>query len=413
MQKISLFGHGLTTKALAKNIQHNNPDADIRFYDDKVAQSFQDKEGFLVCPTKDFDAQNSSLEIPSPGVPPLHPLIQKATNLFSEYDYFFNLMPFTVWISGTNGKTTTTQMLTYLLSTKGAKSGGNIGTPLGDMDTSAPLWVLETSSFTLHYTQKAAPNIYLLLPVTPDHLSWHGSFDAYAKDKLSPLLRMREGEIALLPKALQHMLPPHNATVLFYEDTQDLACTLGIDTAKIAFEGAFLLDALFALCVQKILFNRVDYETINTFRLDAHRQEEFFDARGRLWVNDTKATNLDATIAAMRRYRDKPVHLILGGDDKGVELTPLFDFLHSCNVTVYAIGSNEKKLLQLASQFHLTCKGCQKLEEAVRQIDLVLQNDAVALLSPAAASLDQFTSYAQRGELFKKLVQTLKKDSSD
>ena len=108
-------------------------------------------------------------------------------------------MPFSIWISGTNGKTTTTQMLTHLLEKRGAVSGGNIGTPLADLDTEASIWVLESSSFTLHHTHLASPDIYLLLPITPDHLDWHGTPEQYEADKLKPLLTMKEGELALVP----------------------------------------------------------------------------------------------------------------------------------------------------------------------------------------------------------------------
>ncbi|ECO3767485.1 UDP-N-acetylmuramoyl-L-alanine--D-glutamate ligase, partial [Campylobacter jejuni] len=132
------------------------------------------------------------IEIPSPGFPPKHKLIQEAKNLQSEYDFFYDVMPKSVWISGTNGKTTTTQMATHLLSHIGAVMGGNVGTPLAELNPYEKLWILETSSFTLHYTHKAKPEIYALLPISPDHLSWHGSFDNYVQDKLSVLKRMNE-----------------------------------------------------------------------------------------------------------------------------------------------------------------------------------------------------------------------------
>lgn len=405
MFSTSLFGYGGTTKALA--LHAKNP----IFYDDKVIKPFTDENGFKVKPSSDFDPRYSALEITSPGIPPFHPLIQKAEHLISEYDYFADVMPFSVWISGTNGKTTTTQMMQHLLKEYGSVEGGNIGVPLAKLDQSAPLWVLETSSFTLHYTNKAKPNLYILLPLSPDHLSWHGDMQGYIDDKLKPLKMMKDGEIAIVPSVYKDMLTC-KANVIFYEDENDLANTLNIDLKKINFKGVFLLDALLAVGVKKILFNKTDYEGINAFVIDPHRQEELFDAKGRLWVNDTKATNLDATIGALKRYKDKHIHLILGGDDKGVNLTQLFEFIQSLHakcvgVSIYAIGSNQEKLLNLSADFGLTCKGCDILANAVSEIDKQLTNDEVALLSPAAASLDQFTSYAQRGDIFKQLVKTL------
>ena len=400
MKTVSLFGYGGTTKALAPLLKN------VIFYDDKVVKPFVDENGFKVRPTSDFDPKYSALEITSPGIPPHNPLIQKAQNLISDYDYFAETMPFSIWISGTNGKTTTTQMMQHLLKQHGSVAGGNIGTPLANLDKNASIWVLETSSFTIHYTNKAKPNIYVLLPLSPDHLSWHGSMESYIADKLKPIHSMKEGEVAIVPKAYKEHLTC-KAHTIFYEDENDLAEQLDIELEKINFKGVFLLDALMAMAIKKILFNATDYEGINAFVIDPHRQEELHDSQGRLWVNDTKATNLDATIGALKRYKDKHIHLILGGDDKGVDLSPLFEYMKNLHVSIYAIGSNEEKLANLATQYGLTCKRCSVLQNAVEAIGAVLTNDDVALLSPAAASLDQFTSYAQRGDMFKNFVQAL------
>ncbi|MBA1438795.1 MAG: UDP-N-acetylmuramoyl-L-alanine--D-glutamate ligase, partial [Epsilonproteobacteria bacterium] len=166
MKRVSLFGYGVTTKPLGLQIKN------AIFYDDNVHEPYVDEQKRLIRPSKEFNPDFSDLEIPSPGIPPHHPLIQSAKNLISEYDYFANVMNFKIWISGTNGKTTTTQMVQHLLADKGGVAGGNIGTPLASLDQKAPIWILETSSFTLHYTNTAIPNIYVLLPISPDHLSW-------------------------------------------------------------------------------------------------------------------------------------------------------------------------------------------------------------------------------------------------
>jgi len=398
--RISLFGYGVTTKAIAAAI------GPCTIYDDHVHKPFVDEQGNRLKPPGEFDPLRSALEIPSPGMPPRHPLIAAARNLASEYDFFADTMPFSVWISGTNGKTTTTQMMTYLLEDRGAQSGGNIGTPLARLDPKTPIWVLETSSFTLHYTALASPGIYALLPITPDHISWHGSMEAYTEAKLRPLTTMREGETAIIPAALVGKVPTA-AHVVGYDSAADLAAYFGIDLSKIRFRGGFLLDAVIAMAVDAILFDRRDYDKLNAFVIDPHRQEELRDARGRLWVNDTKATNIDATLAALEAYRGMHVHLILGGEDKGVELEPLFEALKRYDVTLYAIGSNEARLIAQAERHRIACTPCAELTRAVAAIDAVHTSEGVAMLSPAAASLDQFQSYAHRGNLFKELVSKL------
>jgi len=393
-KETSLFGYGITTKALATQLP--NP----VFYDDNTHQSTRDENGYIIKPACEFHPQNSQLQIPSPGIAPTNPLIQKAPHLISEYDFFADTPPFKIWISGTNGKTTTTQMTHHLLKEQGSVEGGNIGYPLATLPQDANIWILETSSFTLHYTQHATPNIYVLLPLSPDHLSWHGSMQAYIQDKLKPLGMMSNKDIAIIPHAYKNT--PTQAQLYTYKDENDLAQLFEIQTDKVKFQGAFLLDALLAMGVEKLLYNTISYEKINSFKLDANRQEEIYDAQHRLWVNDTKATNLDATIAAVKRYEKKFIHLILGGDDKGVDLTPLFEFLKNKNLTIYAIGSNKHKIASLAQKHHIACVLTRNLEDAVATIKKKLTPQEVALLSPAAASLDEFTSYAHRGDVFKK-----------
>lgn len=400
-KKPTLFGYGLTTKAIAKKLGGG-----CTFFDDNVKESFEDEFGNTIYPSSEFDPQKSDLEVLTPSIKPNHPLLQKMRNPMSEYDYFLGdkaqKKPFNIWISGTNGKTTTTQMVTHLLQKRGAISGGNIGTPLADMSPEAPIWVLESSSFTLHHTKVAAPNIYILLPITPDHLDWHGTKEAYEESKLSPLKNMKEGELALIPKGLK--VPKSDAFIVEYDSNESLANTFDIDITKIGFKGAFLQDALLALVTTKVLYSELDYALINAFIKEAHRQQEITDSKGRLWVNDSKATNLDATIQAVKTYGDKELHLILGGDDKGVTLDELFDVLKEYRVTLYAIGSNEAKLIDLAKRYAIPAYALGTLEKAVKEIAKHHTKDSIAMLSPAAASLDQFSSYKERGNLFIKIV---------
>ncbi len=399
-KKPILFGYGLTTKAIAKKLG-----GDCTFFDDNCTETYIDEFNNTIKPSKEFNPDKSSLEVTTPSLPPKHPLIQAAKNLQSEYDYFATIMPFSIWISGTNGKTTTTQMLTHILEKRGAVAGGNIGTPLAELDEEAAIWVLESSSFALHHTHIASPNIYLLLPITPDHLDWHGTFEAYAADKLRPLLTMKEGELALIPKGLD--IPQTDAYVVTYDSNAFLCKYFELDASKLNYKGAFLQDALLSLAITKVLFDETDYTLLNAFKRDSHRQEEFRDAKGRLWVNDSKATNLDATIQAVKGYEDTHIHLILGGDDKGVDLSPLFEQMRGLNLTLYTIGKNNNTLLTLAKAHHIQAVSCHDIQNAVTSIDKKLSIKDVALLSPAAASFDQFNSYKHRGEIFTKLVNIL------
>ncbi len=400
MMKISLFGYGKTTQAIAKNLVNKFGPFDI--YDDHFQEENKDEWGNRLLNPKKFDEKLSELEIPSPGFPPNHTLIKKAKNLQSEYDFFYDAMPKSIWISGTNGKTTTTQMATHLLSRVGAVMGANVGFPLAELDLNAKIWILETSSFTLHYTHTAKPEIYALLPISADHLSWHGNFENYAKDKLSVLERMNECDIAILPEI--YAKTPTKAYIISYKDEFDLAQKMNINIEKISFKSPFLLDAVMALSIEKILLDTLSYELLNHFVMEKNKLEELQDNQGRLWINDTKATNENAVMAALKRYKDKKIHLIIGGDDKGVDLSTLFDFMKDFNIELYAIGVSTQKMLNYALKANLKAHKCEFLENAVQEISKTLKNNEVALLSPACASLDQFSSYAQRGEKFKEYV---------
>lgn len=424
---INIFGYGVTMKPLVKFL--NTLGLSVRIYDDTFTHTTNDENGNTLLPSSAFDTNttlphnltslnekdlsNVALSIISPGIAPTHRLAS-AKNLISEYDFFYHLLqsrkekkPRSVWISGTNGKTSTTEMTTLLLDSLNARAGGNIGTPLSElyMDKT-PLWILETSSFSLHYTHFAAPEIYALLPIRQDHITWHGSFENYVSDKLSVLERMSKESSAILPKELKNhtLTQSYQGKAYFYADSKDLAKHFGFDSNALVFKEPFLLDSLIALAIAKIMSNEVRYELINSFKIGAHRIEEFRDSAHRLWVDDSKGTNIDATIEAVRRYDN--LRLILGGDDKGADLEPLFAFMqqkinNGARITIFAIGSNEAKIARLSQQYGIACEVCTHLQNAVESIKKVLKNNEVSLLSPAAASLDQFSSYKERGELFK------------
>lgn len=384
-KELRVLGKGLTAKAIKEKFPNSILYDDNDFYK--------------------YDLNSDEITIVSPGIPPSNEMVQKAKSIQSDYDLFDEVMPFSIWISGTNGKTTTTQMCQHLLNEYGSVCGGNIGTALSKLDEKAKLWILETSSFTLHYTNKAKPNLYLLLPISEDHITWHGSFEEYRDSKLKPVTMMDEGEIAIIPDKYKDI--ETNAHVITYKDTDDLCDYFTIAKTQIKFKEPFLLDAVLAMATKKILFDEVDYSTINTFVIDEHKVEELKDKRNRLWINDSKATNVDATINALTPYRNKDIHIIIGGDDKGANLEPLFENIKSLNITVYAIGSNTKKVLNYCNEYKIDAIKCDVLENAVKNIDLKLDEKGLGILSPAAASLDQYSSYSARGKEFKKLVKNL------
>jgi len=384
-KKIRILGKGITALALKDKF----PNATL--YDDNDFNQ--------------YNLDSNEYTVVSPGIPPYNNMVLNSKNLISDYDLFASTMPFSIWISGTNGKTTTTQMCQHLLGEYGSIYGGNIGVPLSHLDEKAPIWILETSSFTLHYTNKTKPNIYILLPISEDHITWHGSFEEYKNAKLKPLSLMNENDIAIIPDEFKDIKT--NAHLITYNNSDDLCNQFGIEKNRIKFKEPFLLDAILAMSTKKIIFDKIDYDLINEFVIDKHKVEEFKDNKNRLWIDDSKATNVDATINAIVPYNDKNIHIILGGDDKGANLIPLFENIKDLDICVYAIGSNTEKIVKYCKEYNIEVESCTYLNIAVLKIDLVLRENSVAMLSPAAASLDQFKSYAHRGNEFKNLVDCL------
>ncbi|ETD22231.1 Mur ligase family protein [Helicobacter macacae] len=526
---ISVFGYGVTSKPFVEFI--NSLGKTCSIYDDRFEVKSSDECGNALLPPSAFDEGKSSLEFISPGILPTHSYFSKARNPIGEYDYAYKLMRAndfelkSIWISGTNGKTTTTQMLTHLLESFGALCGGNIGTPLTTLalkhaqsldfakkdshknkpcqnpnnhkeknpkkdSKKEPFWVLESSSFAMHYSHIATPQIYLLLPLSQDHISWHSGYEGYIEDKLRVLARMGKDTCALLPQELKsHKIVQeyihknhsksdneHAERAIFYRDSSDLAKFLSIELDSIPFGEPFLLDALVALsgAVLAQKMGLLDFsgdfrddsspayflERLKSFHIGAHRIEEFYEPYNQnsaksnlqwLWVDDSKGTNTDATLKAFARYKGRHIYALLGGDDKGADIEPIFALIADgfCKknsfVKIFAIGSNEKKILSLAQKYGIPAFACQNLKNAMKHIkserekDLIEFSDDfaseaksaqpkstqknaekhtkqkskqdskadfiasfVGLLSPAAASLDQFRSYKERGELFKK-----------
>ena len=354
---------------------------------------------------ENFDTQSDDITVVSPGIPPHNKMVQNTKNLISEYDLFASDMPLSIWISGTNGKTTTTEMLDFLLSSHGAQTGGNIGNPLANLDPKASMWILETSSFTLHYTNIAYPNLYILLPISEDHIYWHGSYEAYIDAKLKPLSMMKEGDIAIIPQKFESAKT--DAYKICYENSEDLARVFEFDLESVKFLEPFKMDALLALAVYRILFDKNMTEKLNVYKVDEHKIEKFSDKFSRVWIDDSKATNVDAVIWALKNFENKKIYIILGGDDKGADLTPLFEELIKYDVEIFAIGKNQNRLQEFAGKFNLPIDLCDILENAVNKIHKVHSNNSIAMLSPAAASLDQFSGYKHRGQMFKKFVENL------
>jgi UDP-N-acetylmuramoylalanine--D-glutamate ligase len=337
-----------------------------------------------------------------------------------------------VAITGSNGKTTTTTLTGEIIASGGHKTlvGGNIGTPaITFVEQSSPdTWVvLEISSFQLESIETFRPHISAILNVTPDHLDRHGSMENYVAAKTRIFENQTADDYAVLnadneissrlavgvkPQVLwfsrQHSVE-RGAFVqggsILYRNEAEVEI---MPVSEIALKGAHNVEnvlAAVAIGMAAGVEPSAIRRAVKDFRAVEHRLEYVATLRGVQYYNDSKATNVDATIKALESFPAN-IHLILGGKDKGSDYGELSALIAERVKRVYTIGAAAAKIeSQIGNAVPVT--SALTLESAVRKAaDLAAEGDIV-LLAPACASFDQFSSYEHRGRVFKDLVQSL------
>jgi UDP-N-acetylmuramoylalanine--D-glutamate ligase len=338
-----------------------------------------------------------------------------------------------VAITGSNGKTTTTTLAGEIIAAGGSMTlvGGNIGTPaitFVDQSSAATWVVLEISSFQLESIQTFRPQIAVVLNVTPDHLDRHGNMENYIAAKARIFENQTSEDFAVLNAdndptvAMAKGIKPkvywfsrrhevergafvRKGQIVFRDGKGEREI---MDVADVTLKGAHNVENVLAGVTIGMLAG-VDPAKIATavrdFRAVEHRLEFVTTINGAQYYNDSKATNVDATIKALESFPDR-IHLILGGKDKGSDYTVLRELLRERVKRVYTIGAAAGKIEeQIGDAAPITA--CSTLENAVRKAAHFAQAGDVVLLAPACASFDQFNSYEHRGQVFKQVVQEL------
>src|SRR6266576_1393079 len=334
--------------------------------------------------------------IKSPGVPGEASLVQAArargTPVWSEVELGSRLLATTVVaVTGTNGKTTTSELLGAMLR---APVAGNVGRALTELDGSVrpgEVVVCEVSSFQLEDIHEFKPHVAVLLNLEPDHLDRHGSFEAYADAKLRIFENQDADDVAVVPRRFEQI--PGRAQRLEFAPTDELPAEPLIPGAHNRENAAAAARAARALGVDDARIS----EALETFPGVAHRLEPVADANGVLYVNDSKATNTAAARRAVAAY-DQPLHVILGGRGKGESYTELALDLAGRARRAYLIGEAARAMdvaLELAGVDH---ELSGDLETAVRSASKNARPGEIVLIAPACASYDQFHDFEERGE---------------
>ncbi len=386
--------------------------------------------------------RGQDLIVVSPGVPVDAPLLVQARALgeavIGEIELAAQFLPGPiVAITGSNGKTTTTTLTGEILAAGGLPTlvGGNIGTPaisLAERAKPETVIVLEISSFQLETVRTFRPKIAVVLNVTPDHLDRHRTFEVYVDAKARIFENQQSGDFAVLNEddpTCVSLAARTRAQVFWFSRQQEVKRGAWVREGNILFRDAAqqrevmlvseiplkgahnLENVLAAVCAGALMGCAPEKirQAVRDFKAVEHRLEFVATIRGVDYYNDSKATNVDATIKALESF-PAYIHRILGGKDKGRDYSVLNDLLRQRVKRVYTIGAAAAKI---ESQI-VSSKGggvevvhAETLENALRKANAVAQPGDVVLLAPACASFDQFKSYEHRGKVFKEIVGAL------
>jgi UDP-N-acetylmuramoylalanine--D-glutamate ligase len=306
-----------------------------------------------------------------------------------------------VAVTGTNGKTTTTELLGAIWREAGlpVEVAGNVGTPLsslvGEVDPEATI-VCEVSSFQAEDSEALAPDTALLLNLEEDHLDRHGSFEAYREAKLRVFRNQTPEQVAVVPPGVE--VPGSGRRVEFGD--------LPLPAEEIRLRGEHNLENAMGAAAAAVA-SGVPAEAVagalRSFAGVPHRLEEVATVDGVLYVNDSKATNVSSAVRGIEAF-DGGVHAILGGSLKGGGFEdlrePIAERCHAC----YLIGEAADRLASDLEPAGVPLHRCGDLESAVAAARAAARPGEVVLLSPACASYDQFRDYEERGDRFRALV---------
>lgn len=386
------------------------------------------------------EVPHADLVVASPGIRPLSPLMVAARALGApimseiELAYRISAAPW-IAITGTNGKTTTTALVTHLLRESGiaAEPAGNIGPAAVSVARSvgpAGVIVAEISSFQMVLADTFRPIIAALLNITPDHLDYHGSLEAYAAEKAKVFANQGPDDTAVVDvddpgsapyagatadrgirvRRVSRLRSPEggaylNGDVLVVHDGREERALLRIDELRIRGDHN-VSNALAAAACAHAAGASIDAirRGLASFRPIEHRLEPVGVIGGAEYFNDSKATNPDAVVKALTAFADRPVVLLLGGRNKGVDMRPLATAVTGKARAVILFGEAAPEMARAFGGLGVAIKIARGLTEAFEIAHDLAGAGDVILLSPGCTSFDEFSSYEHRGRRFKELV---------
>lgn len=378
--------------------------------------------------------ENIDLIVLSPGIDRATPLVRNflATGaaMISEIEFAFqrDQRP-VVAITGTNGKTTTTELVTHLLNANGkrAVAAGNYGKPYSEVAMEVDAWdvvVLEVSSFQLEEIDSFRPEVSVWMNFAPDHMDRYHTLDDYRNAKLRIFENQTPQDTAIV-KA-EDSLPGIAAQQISFSAFSEKG-DFTYEAGEIFYHGVALLDfkstklhgrhnaenvmaAMGAVSVLGVCFDSMG-EALRQYIPPHHRCEKVGEVNGVTFINDSKATNLHALESSLRG-QEEAVVLIVGGKNKGLDYSELTDTVAAQVTQVIAMGEIAAPILA-AWQNQILCSKADSLESAVERAFEVAKRGQVVLFSPGTSSFDMFSGYVERGETFKAIVNEIKTQAGE
>ncbi|MFI3229473.1 MAG: UDP-N-acetylmuramoyl-L-alanine--D-glutamate ligase [Bacillota bacterium] len=420
---------GMQTSGISATALLTKMGCEVRCYDDKI--DINDNW----CDRGDAVFENLDVVVVSPGITNQHRIIlgakERGIPILSELDLGVCMLKTpVVMVTGTNGKTTTVDMINKGLSIMGKRSAamGNIGYPASKVvidRTELDYAVVEASSFQLEYTNNIAPKISVLLNIAPDHVDRYPKFDDYITAKMRVFLNQTKADTAILNYDSRIMRDRSKAikSHIMWVSTKEEVGLFYIKNNYYYYKNEPLVsvkdsrlrgehnkfNTMVAMNVMAALGARKEQliSLVRDYKLLPHRVEYVSTICGKSFYNDSKGTNIDACKHAINAVNGR-VGLILGGSDKHEEFCEFFDEMTDKVSFVAVTGGNEQKIFAAAMKVGFSAiKICPNLKSS---LELLYSRDDVdtILFSPASASFDRYRSYAERGDSFKDLVYAIK-----
>lgn len=437
MKKVLVYGLGVSGISTVKALSQMG--FDVYTYD-KNKKEVDNLKGYSYSPISDAKIMDVDYEyvVKSPGIPPRDELVQRLSSKYemvSDIELAYRLFPEKKFlaITGTNGKTTTTSMITHILNESGipAISVGNIGEGiLWRMYSEDAVFVEELSSFQLKNTYDYHPKIAAILNISPDHIDWHGSVDDYIKSKFNIAQNQISTDKLIINrdnKILEAMKESFKAEVYEFSTTGPVEKGLYLDDNIIKFAGGTkeieVLDskdlkiigkhnyANLMAAILEVYFFGLSFEQIGkaakTFISIEHRLEFVDEVSSVKIYNDSKATNVDSAIKAIESFAS-PIIIIAGGYDKKIDYTDFVKAFKKNGKNMILMGQTKYMLADLCKEYAIPYKLVDNMDQAVKASCEIAEAGDIILLSPASASWDIYDSYEQRGADFKAKIEEYK-----